>query len=406
MGFDAAFLEMFAPKQRASSTMDSGFGGFGSFYNLFSPGQKAINYKTSLKLSAFFNGVDQISNDIAKIPFSIYKKDGQNRVSANEHPAAKIISGEPNELMTSFVFRKTMAVSLICRGNALAKINTNKAGFPESADLIDWDCVQDIRIKNGQLLYFVHGYKDPLFASEVLHFKNLSHNGITGVGVVTYAAQQLNLAIEVQTFSATNFENKGVRQGVIETDKVIEKGKDKIIAAFKTGMQEKSPDRVVVLDEGMKFKAINITPQELQIIEQQRFSIEDIARWLNIAPHKIKSLQQSTNNNIEQQSLDHVSDTIHPYVTNIEQEYAKKLLNPTDKQLGYYVRGNLDSLLRADIKSRGEYLSKMVYSGIFSRNEARRKEDMNDGPILLDEYLTPTNQFTEKQIENNLNTSE
>lgn len=406
MSLNGAFSEMFATQKRAAATSESVFSGLGGLFNWgSSTGGNSINYKKSLKLSAFYNGVDQISNDIAKIPFGIYRKDGQNRVSASEHPAYNIVAGEPNMLMTSFIFRKTMAVSLICRGNALAKINTLN-GFPVSADYIDWDNVKDIRIKGGQLLYDVKGYKQPLLASEVLHFKNFSHNGIVGVGVITYAAQQLNLAIEVQSFSATNFENKGVRQGVIETEKTVEKGKPAIIAGWKSAMQEKSPDRIVVLDDGLKFKPINITPQEAQIIEQSRFSIEDIARWLNIAPHKIKSLQQSTNNNIEQQSLDHVSDTIQPYITNLEQEYAKKLFSDDDKKLGYYVRGNIDVLLRADIKSRGEYLSKMVYAGIFNRNEARRKEDMNDGPELLNEFLTPANQFTEKQIENNLNTQQ
>jgi len=405
MSLNGAFSEMFATNKRAKVTNESVFGGFGSLFNWGNTGGSSINYKSSLKLSAFYNGVDQISNDIAKIPFGIYRKDGQNRVSVNEHPAFNIVSGEPNMLMTSFTFRKTMAISTIIRGNGLAKVNTVN-GFPTTADYIDWDRVKDIRIKSGQLVYDVQGYDKPLLASEVLHFKNFSHNGITGVGVITYAAQQLNLAIEVQTFTATNFENKGVRQGVIETDKVVSSGKEKIIGGWKTAMQEKSPDRIVVLDDGLKFKPINITPQEAQIIEQSRFSVEDIARWLNIAPHKIKSLQQSTNNNIEQQSLDHVSDTIQPYVTNWEQEYAMKLFNDTEKKSGFYVRGNIDVLLRADIKSRGEYLSKMVSSGIFNRNEARRKEDMNDGPELLNEFLTPVNQFTEKQIENNLNSKE
>ena len=154
-------------------------------------------------------------------------------------------------------------------------------------------------------------------ASEVLHFKNFSHNGIVGVSVITNAAQQLNLAIEVQEFSATNFQNKGVRQGVVESEKTITTGKQAIVSGIKAAFSEKDATRVAVLDEGMKWKAITITPQEAQIIEQSRFSIEDIARWLNIAPHKIKSLQQSTNNNIEQQSLDHVSDTIQPHITNL-----------------------------------------------------------------------------------------
>jgi HK97 family phage portal protein len=402
MSLNSAFSDMFTTQKRSATSDSSYFGSYGGFFSLGSGGTSAMKPTTAMKLSAVYNAVDQISNDIAKIPFSVYKKEGQNRTSQPGHPANKLVSYEPNALMTTFVFRKTMAVSLLLRGNALARINTDTVGNPISTDYINWDNVRDIRIKNGELLYDVKGFEKSLLASEVLHFKDLSHNGIVGISRITYAAQQLNLAIEVQSFSATNFENKGVRQGVIESDKTLEKGKDKIIAAWKSAMSDKSPDRITVLDDGMKFKAINITPQEAQIIEQSRFNIEDIARWFNIAPHKVKSLQQSTNNNIEQQSLDHVSDTIQPHITNFEQEYAKKLFTAKERESGYFIRGNMNSLLRADIKSRGEFVSKMVTAGVMCRNEARRNEDMNDGPVFLDEFLTPVNVFTEKQIENNL----
>lgn len=402
MSLNGAFNEMFAPKKRSNSSDSSYFGGYGGLFSFGSSNSGSIKPKTALKLSAVYNAVDQISNDVAKIPFSVFKKDGKNRVSQSSHPANKLVSYAPNSLMTSFIFRKTMVTSMLLRGNALAKINFDVKGNPISSDFIDWDNVEDIRLKKGVLLYDVRGYDKPLLESEVLHFRNFTHNGIVGVSVITYAAQQLGLAIEVQNYSATNFENKGVRQGVIQTEKTLEKGKDKIIAGWRSAMSEKSADRIVVLDDGLKFQPITITPQEAQIIEQSRFNIEDIARWFNIALHKIKSLGQSTNNNIEQQSLDHVSDTIQPHVTNIEQEYAKKLCTETELRNGFYVRGNLSVLLRADIKSRGEFYSKMVLIGAYSRNEVRQLEDMNSGPDLLDEYLTPVNAFTELQIDKNL----
>lgn len=403
MGLSGAFSDMFTPQKRSANTGTSYMGGFGGFFSSGSGSNAAINYKKSLTLTAVYNAVEQISNDIAKIPFSVNQKNGNNRESKPNHPAHKLVSFSPNSLMTTFIFRKTMAISLLLRGNALARIVYDATGKPIETIFINWDKVTDIRVNKGELLYYVQGFKDPLLASEVLHFKNFSHDGIVGVGAITYGAQQLGLAIEVQNFSATNFANKGVRQGVISTEKTIEKGKDKIIAGWKNAMAEKSPDRIVVLDEGMTFSPINITPQEMQIIETQAFSIEEVARMFNIAPHKIKSLKQSTNNNIEQQTLDHASDTVQPYITNIEQEYAKKLFTSTELNNGYYIRGNMNVLLRADIKSRAQWISSMVYCGVMSRNEARQYEDMNDGPDLLNEFLTPTNEWTEKQIAKNLN---
>lgn len=404
MSLNGAFIEMFSPSTRSAGATDGSYmGPFGGFFSLGTGATSRITYKTALTLSAVYNAVDQISNDIAKIPFSVNQKVGSNRESRPEHSAHRLISYAPNSLMTTFIFRKTMGISLMLRGNALAKIGYNSIGYPISTDFINWDNVYNIRIKNGELLYDVQGYAQPLLASEVIHIKNFSHDGIVGVGAITYGAQQLGLAIEVQNFSASNFGNKGLRQGVIESDKKLNpEAKTAIATGVQSALAVKDATRVAVLDEGMKFQGIAITPQEMQIIETAKFSIEEIARFFNIAPHKIKSLAQSTNNNIEQQSLDHVSDTIQPHITNIEQEFAKKLFTDKEQLQGYFIRGNMNVLLRADIQSRAQWISSMVYCGVMTRNEARRYEDMNDGPSLLDEHLTPTNQFIEEQIKQNL----
>lgn len=398
MSLNGAFSEMFTPQKRSASET-SYFGGFSSFFSTGNGSFSAMPYKKALTLTAVFNAIEQISNDIAKIPFSVNRKVGNNRESQPNHPAHRLISYAPNSLMTTFIFRKTMAVSLLTRGNALAKIVYDSIGNPIETIFIDWGKVTNIRVKNGEKVFDVMGY-GTLLASEVLHWMHFTLDGIVGVGPITYGAQQLGYAIEVQTYSATNFANKGVRQGVVESDKVInDTGKSSIVAGVKSAFSEKDPTRVTVLDEGMKWKAITITPQELQIIETAKFTVEEIARIFNIAPHKIKSLQQSTNNNIEQQSLDHVSDTIQPYITNIEQEYSKKFFTQKEIESGFYIRGNLAVLLRADSKARAEFYSRMVLSGIYNRNECRQLEDMNEGPALLSEFLTPVNTFTEEQID-------
>ncbi|MGQ7945017.1 phage portal protein [Flavobacterium sp. WC2509] len=400
MSLNGAFSEMFTPQKRSASDA-SYFSGFSSFFSTGNGNFSSMPYKKALTLTAVFNAIEQISNDIAKIPFSVNRKVGNNRESQPNHPAHRLISYAPNSLMTTFIFRKTMAISLLTRGNALAKIVYDSIGNPIETIFIDWGKVTGIRVKNGEKVFDVTGY-GTLLASEVLHWMHFTLDGIVGVAPITYGAQQLGLAIEVQTYSATNFANKGVRQGVVESDKTITKGKDQIIAGVKKAFSEKDPTRVAVLDEGMKWKAITITPQELQIIETAKFTVEEIARIFNIAPHKIKSLTQSTDNNIEQQSLDHQSDTIQPYVTNIEQEYAIKLFTKKEIENGYYVRGNMNVLLRADIKSRAEYYSKAINAGWKNRQEVRQLEDDNDGPEFLNEFLTPVNTFTEQQLNANI----
>ncbi|MHC0441605.1 phage portal protein [Flavobacterium sp. 3-210] len=397
---DTAFSAIFVPddKRAAPSVFDS----IGSLFSFggSSFATSTVKVKDSLKLSAVYNAVEQISNDLAKIPFAVFQDNNGNKKRLKSHPVDRLVSLEPNYLMTAFVYKKLIGTSLLLRGNCLFRQYFNNAGYPTSSEYIPWDDVYDIKIVKGELYYYIKGMNQPLMSSEVLHFKQFSLNGLVGISTITFAAMQLGMALKAQEYSLMNIENKGVRQGVVETDKVV-KDKTGIVKAWRTAMGERSADRVVVLDEGMKFNPITITPQELQIIEQQKFSIEDIARWFNIAPHKIKSLEQSTNNNIEQQSLDHVSDTIQPLVTNIEQEFTKKLFSIREKE-NTYIKGNMNVLLRADLTSRADYYYKAVTGGWISRDEVRQLEEYNKGSDLLGEFLTPTNVYTEKQIEKSL----
>jgi HK97 family phage portal protein len=406
--FDGALRDMFGTST-ARSASNSYINDFSSFFAGSSNTAKVSKsgFKNSLKLSAVYDAVNQISNDVAKIPFGVYQKNDNTRNRIAGHPIDFLISKEPNFYMTSFIRRKMVVTSILLRGNSLEIIKASTNGIPTEFEFVPWEDVIDIIKKDGDLIYKIKGHAKAYLSSEVLHYKGFTHNGIVGVGAITYAAQNMNIAIEVQNFSATNFESKGVRQGFISTDKVLggkenPDAKKAIREGWRNAMAERSADRVVVLDEGMTFTPIAITPQEAQIVEMAKFGIEDIARWFNIPLHKIKSMGNSTNNNIEQQSLDYAVDCIHPYVTNIEQEDGKKLFTKKEKEAGFYIHGNLNVLLRADIKSKGEYYSKMANSGIHSRNEIRALEDMNPGPELLNEFLTPVNTFTEKQIENNL----
>lgn len=375
-------------------------------WGIFGQSSKGIIHKNdSLKIAAYYNGVDQISSDIARIPFKFFEKQGKVTVELPDHPASQLLKN-PNELMTPFIATKMSVISMINQGNALWHIVTGQRGELVRLKWIDWTDVLDVKLSmDGQsLIYTIVGYEKPLLSSEVLHFKGMCLNGYVGVSVVHYAAEQLGLALKTQAFSVSAMDNKGVRQGVVESDKTIEKeAKKSIIQGVQNAFSQKDPTRVAVLDEGLKFRAINLTAQEIQLIEQQRFNVEDIARWLNMPLHKIKSMTAATNNNIEQQAKDYLGDTLAPYVTNIEQEYAKKLLGADKGNI--FCRGNMNDLMRANMVDMAEYYSKLTLSGVISREEARTNLDLNPGAEMLGEFLTPVNAYTETQLANSIKQS-
>jgi hypothetical protein len=125
------------------------------------------------------------------------------------------------------------------------RIVYDASGNPIETIFINWDKVTDIRINKGGLLR-ARFYKSIISIQYCI--SRTSHDGIVGVGAITYGAQQLGLAIEVQNFSATNFENKGVRQGIIQSDKQLNPGAKKLITSgVQEAMAVKSVDRLAVL---------------------------------------------------------------------------------------------------------------------------------------------------------------
>lgn len=390
-------LDIFrSAKANAQPSVDEG-----SHWNFGFPTSKIpATQTTSLTLSAFYNGIDLLTNSIAQPPRGVYYNDGSNKFSDKAHPVHKLISKKPNPLMTSFMFHKVMATYAILKGNGYALIIRNQYnGNIIELRLLDSDHV-NVYLYDNQLYYKVKGMDRLLTSDEIIHIPGFSFNGVTGISVIKHAANSLGIALDVQAYGGDVYQKKGMGYGIIESDKqLLPTAKTAISTAVTNSLSSGDSFKVPVLDEGMKYKVINITPQEAEFLANYKHGVTEVARWLNIPPHKLKDLERSTNNNIEHQSIEYTSDSVSPWILRFEQEYDAKLFN--DTEMNHYVKFNLSYLLRSDTTATANYLTKLVSLGVMTRNEAREKLELNqlDG---LSEPLTPVNTWTPEQIKNNL----
>ena len=298
------------------------------------------------------------------------------------------------------MFHFIMMQAVINRGNGLAQIVRNPTTGKAIALLfIHPDDVREIKVIDGKQWYYTTS--GVLQANDVIHILGYSSNGITGQSVISFAAETLGIAKSAQTFTAANFENKGLGFGVVETDKEVKNGvKQNIESAINNKLTAKGKIKTVMLDEGMSYKPITLNMQEVQLIEQGKFSVLDIARFLNISPRKLKDYSTNNYASAYQDSSDHVLDSLQPYIIKWQQEYDRKLFTPAEKK-DHYTRFNDSILLRGDLSAKGVYYNQMVFSGVMSRNEIRRLEELNDIDGL-DDHLTPVNTMIPAQIEKNL----
>lgn len=364
-------------------------GGIFSFLGFGNTEGTLATARTAFALSAFYNGVEQISNDIAKLPKSVKKKQDKSRLDFTEHPVNYLIASQPNEMMTAFDFWKVIIVSVIIKGNGYAKIIRNKyTGVVEGLIHLSSDDVKVFR--NGNKLYYQYKNEDPMTASEILHFKAFSFDGLIGVSVISFAAKQLGISLDSQNYQQTVYKDRGLGYGVIESDlDVTSPNKKAIEDGFSSKMASQNKFKVPMLDGGMKYKSISVTPAEAQFLETNKAGVLEICRWLNIAPHKLKELANANYSNIQQQSIEHVQDSILPWIVRCEQELNNKLFSVKERGT-VFVKFNEKVLLRGDLEARKNYYTALIYAGALTRNEVRSLEDLNpiDG---LDEPLQPVN---------------
>ena len=195
------------------------------------------------------------------------------------------------------------------------------------------------------------------------------------------AKNAIGMAIACEEYGAKFFANGAAPSGVLEHPGVLkdpERVRDSWNAAY--GGSSNS-HKVAVLEEGMKYTPISISPNEAQFLETRKFQINEIARIFRVPPHMVGDLEKSSFSNIEQQSLEFVKYTLDPWVIRWEQNLARALLNEEEKKV-YFFRFNLDGLLRGDYASRMSGYATGIQNGIFSINDCRELENMD---LLSDE---------------------
>jgi HK97 family phage portal protein len=214
---------------------------------------------------------------------------------------------------------------------------------------------------------------------EVLHIPGLGFDGLVGYSPIAMAKNAIGMALATEEYGASFFANGANPGGTLEHPGVIkdiQRVKDSWNMAYQ-GSQ--NAHRVAILEEGMHFKQIGIPPEQAQFLQTRKFQINEIARIFRVPPHMVGDLEKSSFSNIEQQSLEFVKYTLDPWVVRWEQALQQSLLLPSEKG-AYFVRFNLDGLLRGDYASRMAGYSTARQNGWMSANDIRELENVNRIP--------------------------
>lgn len=348
---------------------------------------KNVNEMTALQTTAVYACVRILAEAIASLPIHVYKHTDEGKEQYVNHQLYYLLHDEPNPDMTSFVFRETLMSHLLIWGNAYAQIIRDGRGQVLALYPLLPDRVSVKRDDKGELYYVYQrskednpNFKDKgnifLKKSEVLHVPGLGFDGLIGYSPIAMAKNAVGMTLATEEYGASFFANGANPGGVLEHPGIL-KDPSKVRESWNQVYQgTNNSHKVAVLEEGMSYKTIGIPPNEAQFLETRKFQINEIARLYRIPPHMVGDLEKSSFSNIEQQSLEFVKYTLDPWVVRFEQAFQKALLLPDEKKT-YFIKFNVDGLLRGDYQSRMNGYAIGRQNGWLSTNDIRRLEDMN-----------------------------
>lgn len=390
--FSKLFKSRDAPVNRTS----------GSAYNFFlgnSTSGKRVTERSAMQMTAVYSCVRILSEAVASLPVHVYRYTNTGgKEKAIDHPLYFLLHDEPNPEMTSFVFRETLMTHLLLWGNAYAQIIRNGKGeiialYPLMPDRMFVD-----RDENGNIYYEYTKYpEDPntvkgitvkLSSYDVLHIPGLGFDGLYGYSPIAMAKNAIGMAIACEEYGAKFFANGAQPSGVLEHPGTL-KDPSKIRESWtETFGGSSNANKVAVLEEGMKYTPISISPEQAQFLETRKFQINEIARIFRVPPHMVGDLEKSSFSNIEQQSLEFVKYTLDPWVSRWEQNMVRALFNGEEKKK-YFIKFNVDGLLRGDYQSRMNGYAIGRQNGWMSANDIRELENLDRIPKELggDLYL-------------------
>lgn len=357
---------------------------------------KLVNSELAQTLPAVYCAIATLAEEIAALPLHVYTKSQDSRERLVNHYAEVLLNLQPNEYQTPYDFKLALLRAVLIRGNGYARIVFNQ-GVPESIHLIHPDSIIVEQLDNMRLRYQVTNKKGKisnLLQEEVLHIRYHSDDGIIGKSPVTVCRDTIGLGLAQNEYGASQFKHGVAPTGVMEFDKWLTKEQ---IAHMKEGLTANNSGshnagKHLVLEGGMKWKAIGLSNQDAEWLKSRQFTIDDISRMFKISPLFLMEYSNSTYSNFSEAQRAYLSQTLRPWLTNIQQALSSRLIDNRTMTIEFDTK----DLLRATASERFEVYDTAIRNGIMNPNQCRRAENMppREGG---DEYSQSWNQQAQAQ---------
>ena len=363
-----------------------------------------VSHVSVMGLSTYYACIRAISEDIGKIPLITYRRvKPRGKERAVDHPNYELLHDAPNTEMEALTFRETLTAHALSWGNGYAEIEHDSQGEAVALWPIHPSRVRIRRDESGTIVYDVFGSEMVegqrrtqvvrIRSENILHIRGLGAEGLYGYSILDMARESFGLSLAAQRFGAAFFANGAHITGVLEHpgelgDVAAKRLRESWMEIYSGVDKAGTP---AILEEGMKWTAISLPPDQAQFLETRNFQVREVARWFRMPLHKVQDLADASFNNIEHQSLDYVSDTLSPWMVRWEQQIKRKLFRNDPEHFAEHL---IVALLRTDQRSRSAFYRIMLSLAALSPNDIREAENLNSIGPAGDKYFIASNNLT------------
>ncbi len=353
----------------------------------------SVTAEQALRLSTVYACVKVLAETVGWLPVFTYRRLPRGKEKAVNHSLYHLLHSKPNRWQTPLEFKEMLQGHAALRGNGYAYKVMGRGG--QVSELIPLHPGRmSVRQESDYRLLYTYAMPDGvsrgMTQAEVFHLRGMSTDGFTGMSVLSAAREAIGLGIAVERHGALFFKN-GVRaSGVAEhPQKLTDQAYERLKTSFNEAIGGDKLHSVLIMEEGLKWQQVGMNNEDAQFILTRELQVEDIARFFRMPPHKIGHLKRATNNNIEHQGLEFVTDTMMPWFVRWEQALSRDVFSDVDRNMGLFPEFQVTALLRGDSKSRAEFYAKALANRWMVPNEVRELENMNPVPWGDEPIPTP-----------------
>lgn len=338
-----------------------------------------VTFDSAMQLSAVWACVKLISETIASLPLTIYKVDENGRKIAKNHPLSLLFNGKVNIYQTKVEFFETVLLNLLTSGNAYCYVQKVGDRIVGLLPLMSAD-MEVTLLNNGSLVYeYTTGEGVTVYAPESIWHLKLMGNGVIGLSPLAYQRNTLGIAQAAENAVTKIYRNGAKPSGVLTIDKFLTDEQRDLVRQKFYSLSSSQEDRLMVLEGGMKFDSISLSPQDIELLASRQFQISEICRWYGVPSVMVNDTSSTTvwGSGIEQIVSGFYKLTLRPLMEKIEASILINLMAPSDTSK-YEVEFDFNALTRSDLKTRYDSYRIGIYGGFLKPNEARRMEGMED----------------------------